>query len=364
MSEQSSMTSELAVRNGSSEIQWTDEQKHLVASTIAPGCTPDELRLFAYHCHRTRLDPFSRQIYAIKRKDRRSNTEKMTIQVSIDGLRAIAERTGELGGSQRYWCGPDGEWKEVWLSSAPPAAAKCVVYRKGCPHPFVGVALFRDYNNGMNLWTKMPSVMIGKCAEAQALRAGFPADLSGLYVTEEMDQADRYTNVQSVEVAVEPQQEIAGSEEPASEPVEAVEAEVVEAEQEPKPAPAKPKAAAAAKKAAPAAQKATTAAKKAAPKPNPSEPDGLIGQLKVAIDKLSPLGQQALIKAYSKILAFAEVETIEEFFAVASKNDPQVHLNGLNDKTIPILNEGKHPRTGEVLVTEEAEEEPQNPFDE
>jgi hypothetical protein len=35
----------------------------------------------------------------------------------------------------------------------------------------------------------MPSVMIGKCAEAQALRAGFPADLSGVYSSDEMEQA-------------------------------------------------------------------------------------------------------------------------------------------------------------------------------
>ena len=168
----------------SSLALWTPEQTQLISTTIAPGCSNDELRLFAYACQRTGLDPFSRQIYAIRRSG------KMTIQTGIDGLRSIAERTGQLAGSQRFWCGPDGEWREAWLETAPPAAAKVVVYRKGCDHPFVGIAVFKDYSTGDNLWRKMPSVMIGKCAEAQALRAGFPADLSGLYTSDEMEQAD------------------------------------------------------------------------------------------------------------------------------------------------------------------------------
>ena len=166
---------------------WTPEQTQLIASTIAPGCNADELRLFAYACQRSGLDPFSKQIYAIKRGG------KLTIQTSIDGLRAIAERTGELDGSNTEWCGEDGQWQDVWLGSKPPAAAKTTIWRKGSTHPFVGVARFADYNAGQGLWSKMPATMIAKCSEALALRKAFPANLSGLYASDEMEQAEVVT---------------------------------------------------------------------------------------------------------------------------------------------------------------------------
>jgi phage recombination protein Bet len=162
---------------------WTPEQTQLIATTIAPGCSADELRLFAYACQRTGLDPFSKQIYAIRRSGR------MTIQAGIDGLRAIAERTGQLDGSETQWCGEDGQWQDVWLGNKPPAAAKTTIWRKGSSHPFTGVARFTDYNAGQGLWTKMGATMIAKCSEALALRKAFPANLSGVYSTEEMDQA-------------------------------------------------------------------------------------------------------------------------------------------------------------------------------
>jgi phage recombination protein Bet len=180
----------------SSLALWTPEQTQLISTTIAPGCSADELRLFAYACQRTGLDPFSKQIYAIRRSGR------MTIQAGIDGLRSIAERTGQLDGSETFWCGEDGQWQDVWLSSKPPAAAKTIIYRKGAAHPFVGVARFQDYNAGQGLWSKMGAAMIAKCSEALALRKAFPADLSGVYSTDEMQQAEPDT-VQPVTVTAE-----------------------------------------------------------------------------------------------------------------------------------------------------------------
>jgi hypothetical protein len=118
----------------------------------------------------------------------------MTIQVGIDGLRSIAERSGELDGSATYWIGDaeGSQWSDVWLGSKPPAAAKTIIWRKGCSHSFTATARFQDYNAGQGLWSKMPAAMIAKCSEALALRKAFPA-CAGLYTVDEMEQAETVT---------------------------------------------------------------------------------------------------------------------------------------------------------------------------
>jgi phage recombination protein Bet len=175
-------------------IAEIDAKKELVKRLYCKGSSDDELELFLHACKRTGLDPFMKQIYAIKRGN------SMTIQTGIDGLRLVAERTGNYSPGRESSFAYDDKGNVISATSYIKKRTSDNTW-----HEVAATAYMDEYNPKQGLWSKMPRAMLSKCAEALALRKAFPAEMSGLYTNDEMQQADPKGPVELEEVPSESQ---------------------------------------------------------------------------------------------------------------------------------------------------------------
>lgn len=178
-----------------------------VRNLICPNADQKEVSLFLQLCKSQRLNPFVRDAYLVKYG---SNPAQMITNYQVFNRRAcrndnyagiengvVVLRNGEIvhkDGSAVYKAAGEtllGGWAKVhFKDNRKPAYAE--------------VAL-DDYSTGKSNWQKMPGVMIEKCAKAAAWRLAFPDDFQGMYVSEEMQQAQQ----QPVESYAEPVQTFA-----------------------------------------------------------------------------------------------------------------------------------------------------------
>jgi phage recombination protein Bet len=199
------MSSQIYPNNPPPRPFLSEEEVELLKRTMLAKFPDDEKETFIRTCQRTKLDPFTKQIYPTKRyqnvRDANGNTTKVPTLVTVTGIMGlcgIADRTGNYDGCKIHWSAQDGIWKDEWLNPEPPEAAKCIVFHKHRSHPEVGIARWGSYVGTFwdkeerkwvvtEFWDKMPDYMLAKCAKAQALRGAFPDQLSNIYIREELD---------------------------------------------------------------------------------------------------------------------------------------------------------------------------------
>lgn len=187
---------------------YTGQQMALIRRTVAADCNPAEFDLFMAAAMRAGLDPFRKQIGALVFNKDKPDKRRMAIVTYIDGLRAIADRSGVYRPDEdepQYTFDP-----EVKSETNPLGLVKAVVRIFKNDRPVTGVAYWDEFAPVTDEWAydqaqgkraptgkqkidgqwgKMGRIMLAKCAEAQALRKAFPEDLSGLYERSELDQA-------------------------------------------------------------------------------------------------------------------------------------------------------------------------------
>lgn len=173
-------------------VEYTNEQQLMIRNTFANGANEQEFRVLMETARLRNLNPFLRQVHFVKRYDR-DRGHVWSVQVSIDGLRAIAERSGKYDGQDEPAFELDAKGK--------PVSCRVAVYRKDWSRPAVAVARWSEYvqttkdGSPTRFWAQMPFVMLAKCAEALAIRKAFPEDTGGLYVPEEVQGGEEPAEV-------------------------------------------------------------------------------------------------------------------------------------------------------------------------
>ena len=189
--------------SGSHLVELTPAQLDLVWD-MNRGLSRREFDHFIETSRSMGLNPLKRQICAIILNENDARRRHVATVTTIAGLRAIADRTGTYR--------PDGRAARVTVDdtvkdprSNPHGIVDCIVtpyrFSHGRWHRIVGqvwwdeIAPIRTTEDGDKYldsrtpWPTRPRGQIIKCAEAAALRAGWPENLANVYAEDEMDRA-------------------------------------------------------------------------------------------------------------------------------------------------------------------------------
>jgi phage recombination protein Bet len=187
--------------------QYEDDQLELIRHTVASECNDGELAMFLEVCARYELDPFSKQIWAIKIKGR------VQIIVSRDGMLALANRSKDFRGCKSFeirehdlfevtededgHCHVTHRWRDA--EGNPTHGGRDGSRRGEIVGGFAYVrrdghidvqfmAYAEQYDKREHTWASHPSAMIVKAAEQNCLRKAF--SISGVIGEDEVPERE------------------------------------------------------------------------------------------------------------------------------------------------------------------------------
>lgn len=193
---------------------FSNSQLQIIKNTCAPDTNNDEFNLFIEAAKAYQLNPMKRQIMAMVFSKDKPDKRRMSLIVEIGGMRSIAARSGKYRPASEptvFEC-----LDELKSSTNPHGILRATITLHiqddtGEWFPVIGEAWWDEHaviedewawndakgkrapTGNLTLgktWEKMPYLMIAKCAEAQALRKGWPEEVGGLYEQAEGDTFD------------------------------------------------------------------------------------------------------------------------------------------------------------------------------
>ena len=186
---------EVAASMNHRPVASLDDVIRRLFATGSDQLSDPEIDYVLAEARRTGLDPV-RQIAVWRDKA----TGKIVTHTKIDGLLAIAERTGHYLGplpTVLTWRKGDEVIRAPMSEGPPPGegvqliAATCAVRREGFPEPVEVTRFWADSApkevRPNSAWDRMGALMLEKVALAGALRRAFPQDLAGMYESAELE---------------------------------------------------------------------------------------------------------------------------------------------------------------------------------
>jgi len=170
---------------------------------LFPGAAPASVLLVVDYCQARKLDPMKKPCHIVPMlvKDAKTKAEEWrdVVMPGIYEYRITAQRTGEFLGQGPTEYGPEmdykglvvPEWCSVTVYRWNPKAKQRAEYTATAYFSEVVAEVWKKGERGVKVpnsrWNKAPRQMMTKCAEAAALRMGFPDEIGGEMTVEEME---------------------------------------------------------------------------------------------------------------------------------------------------------------------------------